>query len=204
MNVLTARHDCGFFRQGQKQFLNGVRNTKVTLTVYVVIRKTEKERISISSLQLPLNIHLHQTELGSHTQTHCLTDWKTKKNKGSNTQVTWQTVYNSMYVFLCVRVCVCVRAGDWYQAMLCGVCGVHVQLLVPSEWVRSISGFWTHSSFKRCATQPHTVAITTDQQIIPIKVYFKSVKKNNNNKKNNPPQNKLAWKHDTSEGKGGL
>lgn len=31
--------------------------------------------------------------------------------------------------------------------------------LVPSEWVRSVTGFWTHSSFKRRTNKPQTFAM---------------------------------------------
>lgn len=34
--------------------------------------------------------------------------------------------------------------------------------LVPSEWARSINGFWAHSSFKRRAAKPQTVAVETE------------------------------------------
>lgn len=83
-----------------------------------------------------------------------------------------------------------------------------VRRLVPSEWARSVSGFWTHSSFKCCATLPHTIAIATVESNPPQKTWcmLKNVKNYNQNtvlkkvfKKKEEEKNESAWRHDTSD-----
>lgn len=50
--------------------------------------------------------------------------------------------------------------------------------LVPSEWVRSVTGFWTHSSFKRRTNKPQTFAKGKGNRAEKeINVYIKKCKK---------------------------
>lgn len=68
--------------------------------------------------------------------------------------------------------------------------------LVPSEWVRSVTGFWTHSSFKRRTNKPQTFAMGKGNKAeTEINVYKKIVKNKN--------QKESAWRHNTSEEKKG-